>query len=142
MTGLVVRFNLLSLLDINHACILCPITTSKDPGTGDLLIRTAGGHSNDIVILVDELKVVSRKKVGNGRELGAVAGSVVVKLEERDGEQLHVLGDGEDLYIVNGLVLISREVNRKETHSFWAAGSSTASCTPWDVSHGPAGMGT
>jgi hypothetical protein len=40
--------------------------------------------------------------VGNGRELGAVAGSVVVKLEEGDGEQLHVLGDGENLYIVNG----------------------------------------
>jgi hypothetical protein len=98
----VVRFDLLSLLDIKHACILCPITTSKDPGTGDLLIRTAGGHSNNIVILVDELKVVSRKKVGNGRELGAVAGSVVIKLEEGDGEQLHVLGDGEDLYIVNG----------------------------------------
>jgi hypothetical protein len=89
----VVGFDFLPLLDIKHACILCSVTASKDPGTRDLLIRAARGYRNNIVILVDELEVVSRKKVGNGRKLGAVAGSVVVKLEERDGVQLHVLGN-------------------------------------------------
>lgn len=33
----------------------------------------------------------------DGGELRAVSGRVVVQFEERDGEELHVLGNAEDL---------------------------------------------
>lgn len=35
----------------------------------------------------------------DGGELGAVSARVVVQLEQGNGEEFHVLGHGEDLYI-------------------------------------------
>ena len=48
-----------------------------------------------LCLCVDE--VVSRQEMRNGSELWAVSLRVVVELEERHSEKLHVLGHREDL---------------------------------------------
>lgn len=39
--------------------------------------------------------------MGDGAQLGAVPRGVIVQFEERDGEEFHVFGDGEDLCYIH-----------------------------------------
>lgn len=80
--------------------MLRPFPASEEFDPWDLVVRQrrSRSHSDHVVILIDEFEVIPREKVRDRRKLGAVAGGVVVQLEEGNCEKLHVLGNGEDLY--------------------------------------------
>lgn len=87
------------------------VTTGQDLRLWDVISRSsARRHGHDLAILVDELEVVAAQEVGDGRELGSVSGGVVVKLEERDCKEFHVLGYTEDLCFV-GVVILANQSN-------------------------------
>lgn len=97
-----VRFNLHSLFNSSHTSVLSivgAIAAGKNSGTERCTIwhRSARSYRNNVVVLVNHLEVVSRQKMRDRRELGPIASSVVIELEQRHGKKFHVLWDGEDL---------------------------------------------
>jgi hypothetical protein len=76
------------------------IAAGEDLDLGLISVRSAsaGGVGNYRAVLVDELKVVPTQQVRDRRELGSISLCVVVELEERNSEKLHILRDAEDLW--------------------------------------------
>lgn len=76
------------------------VAASQDLGLGNVAIAARGGArglSHHPPILIDKLEVVAAQQMGDRRQLRTVSLRVFVELKERDGEELHVLGDAEDL---------------------------------------------
>jgi hypothetical protein len=68
------------------------------------------------------------------RRRSVVPSGVVVKLEQWDGEELHILGNGEDFFSANGHWGFPE--GKEPTHFVLASALGTISCTLWASLYG------
>ena len=75
--------------------ILAPVTPSQHLRSPLRRLRPRR-HRANMALLIHKLKVIPAQQVRNRRQLRPVPVVVLVKLEQRHRQQLHVLGHGED----------------------------------------------